>query len=145
MRAENIIVPLLLADNTHDGIHGRTKLQKFVFLLQKQLGDSCPSSYNFIPYDYGPFSKELAEDMTELQDEGFVEKREIVMGNKVEHRYKITDDGHRELEHLKSEFNIGDTAQVSEELVGKWNKNSLRRLISYVYSKYPRYAEKSVL
>jgi len=51
-------------------IEGRTRLQKLVFLMQKRLEEAGEDplqsdDYEFIPYDYGPFSKELYDDLDE--------------------------------------------------------------------------------
>lgn len=147
MRARNIVIPLLLAKNAgEDGIHGRTRLQKFVFLIQQELEGAVSSRYNFIPYDYGPFSKELAEDMNRLEDEGFIQKQERRVGGNIEHVYQITDEGIDEVNELKKEFvHNEETENLSEELIDEWNSQSLKRLLSYVYYTYPAYAEESVL
>lgn len=145
MRAEDILVPLMLAEKADGGIRGRTKLQKFVFLLQQEMGDHIPSSYRFVAYDYGPFSKELAEDMGELVKKDFMEKKPIKKGEKTEHRYIITEKGKEELEDLKKQFGNNDVEFETERTVKEWNKDSLKSLISFVYSEYPKYAENSVL
>lgn len=148
MNSEEILLPLLAAKFSDDGIRGRTRLQKFVFLIQEKFGKELPGKYNFIPYDYGPFAKPLAEDMHDLREEGFIDKEEIPRGSDaVEHRYKLTEKGEKELEDMLEEFEIDEDIQrkIKENIVEEWDKGSLRALLSYVYSEYPQYAENSVL
>lgn len=50
-------------------INGRVKLQKIIYLLQqksKMITKNMGFDYNYVYYNHGPFSKELAEDITEI-------------------------------------------------------------------------------
>ena len=52
----------LLASNDGAPIHGRTRLEKLVFLIQKELVESqklgiSEDSYHFRPLHYGPFTE----------------------------------------------------------------------------------------
>jgi len=56
---------------------GATRLQKVVFLVKEELNFNI--GYKFIPYYFGPFSKELQDGVYKLKNLGYVEiKEEIV-------------------------------------------------------------------
>jgi uncharacterized protein YwgA len=59
---------LLLTRIDSKKITGRIKLQKIVYLIQQYLKNTSrkPFSYKFSYYNYGPFSKTLAVDITDL-------------------------------------------------------------------------------
>jgi uncharacterized protein YwgA len=62
-------------------IEGRTRLQKMVFLFEKEVYPKFKQNKliteedlpRFIPYDYGPFSKQVYDDLEFLIGLGFVE------------------------------------------------------------------------
>lgn len=62
--SRSLVVGRLILDL--DGVRGRTRLQKIVHLISKAIPDVL--GYRFILYHYGPFSRELAEDIDFLQD-----------------------------------------------------------------------------
>ena len=109
---------------------------KEVFLIKKEVGDDFP--YNFIPYDYGPCSFEVYEDLSFLIEEGLVN------------------------ENKKNNFSTYSVASSYEELVKKminrldpqirdailkikkqFNKLTYYALIYYVYQKYPQLTKAS--
>lgn len=47
-----------------------TQLQKAMFLIDQEIGDVIEGNrYNFQPYDYGPFDKDIYADIEKLEDE----------------------------------------------------------------------------
>ena len=62
--SRSLVVGRLILDL--DGVRGRKRLQKIVHLISKVIPDRL--DYRFILYHYGPFSRELAEDIDFLQD-----------------------------------------------------------------------------
>ena len=146
------LLPLALMD-AKDGepIEGRTRLQKMVFLLQKELeqreqfGGTVPT-YDFIPYDYGPFSRDLYDDLDAMIDQQFVDDaEEPLQSGKVKYIYEIEDDGQ---ELVKSEVKrweeVQEVLNVAREVKREYNDMLLSDLIEFVYSEYPDYAERSV-
>ncbi|BDC17766.1 conjugal transfer protein [Acidianus sp. HS-5] len=116
-----------------------TRLQKVVFLVEKELNRDL--GYEFIPYYFGPFSKELQDDVYELKKEGYVEVKEeavedIITGALVGFKkaYEITDNAPSI--SLDDEF----VRFVSEKLVVPLND-----LLRYVYIKYPEYTAHSLI
>jgi len=83
MKRSDII--LILLSNKKNPIVGTTRLQKLLFLVEKEK-DLEPSneSFDFIPYKFGPASKTLYNDIEFLVNMGLIEKsnEKIKMQNK---------------------------------------------------------------
>lgn len=131
-------------------IEGRTRLQKLVFLLEQELEEHSRSpiqgsDYGFIPYDYGPFSKELYDDLDWLSEEGLVDASEKEMEDgQVKYDYEITDQGVEFVEQQLASADGQTIVELARDLKGEYNDVLLSNLIEYVYSEYPEYAENSV-
>jgi len=146
------LLPLaLMYANDGEPIEGRTRLQKMVFLMQqelKQRGQSgaVGTEYDFIPYDYGPFSKELYDDLDAMIDQEFVDDtEEPLRSGKVKYIYEIEGDGEDLVDSEKETWEDADAImQLAQEIKEDYNDMLLSELIEYVYSEYPDYAERSV-
>jgi len=146
------LLPLaLMYANDGEPIEGRTRLQKMVFLMQQELEKHDQSGvvgteYDFIPYDYGPFSKELYDDLDAMVDQEFVDDTEEPLSSgKVKYIYEIEDDG-EELVDSEAETweDVDAIIQLAQEIKREYNDMLLSELIEYVYAEFPEYAEKSV-
>ncbi|GAE92553.1 hypothetical protein JCM21714_1560 [Gracilibacillus boraciitolerans JCM 21714] len=83
-----------------DGIVGRKKLQKIIYILKK-LGLPFEEKYTF--YFYGPYSEELSLQIEELTNLGFVSEVKEKKSNYYQYRYQVTDQGQEFLEHSLAE------------------------------------------
>ena len=116
-----------------------TFAMKEAFLLQNEAGLTL--GYKFIPYKYGPFSKEVYEDIEELEKNLLVEK---VKPNRDIEKTEVTiSEGFKDwVEKL-----IDKLSEKHKTLVQSYVKNygtlSYNELINYVYSKYPEFIGKS--
>ena len=64
---------LLLAISFSEGYLSPAQLQKSLFLLKQKKKKSVGKGfYNFIPYNYGPFCKEIYSDAESLVSDGVV-------------------------------------------------------------------------
>lgn len=118
-----------------------TRIQKTVFLVEKEL--KLDLGYNFIPFYFGPFSKELQDDIYKLKELGYVRIMEeqvedlisgIIVGFKK--IYEISDNVMLDLSSLDKNF----VDFVTEKL-----KMPLNSLLKYVYMKYPEYTVNSLI
>ena len=141
----------LMYANDGEPIEGRTRLQKMVFLMQKQLKQrnqlgAVGFEYNFIPYDYGPFSKELYDDLDAMIEQEFVDDtEEPLRSGKVKYIYEIEDDGEELVDsECESREDVDTIIQIAREIKKHYNDMLLSELIEYVYTEYPEYAERSV-
>ena len=106
------LLVLLLAQSPEGKIEGRTRLEKVVYLL-KQLG-RVNFTYEFVPYHYGPYSRELVEDLDQLEEFGLVD--EVMNTDEygvIRYDYLLTNEG----------------AQLVEEIQLKLGKDELRNLM----------------
>ena len=137
-------------------IKGKTRLQKLLFLFEKEIWKkfkldkhiSANALPEFEPYDYGPFSKQIYEDLEFLtsvglvsgsgqqveQDEAFLE--EINDANE-EEVYKLTELGKTFVEEGEAGQLSSNQTSVLSDFKAKCSKMPLRALLLYVYSKYP--------
>ena len=154
-------------------ITGRTRITKMMFLFREEifkkleLGDLTLESDlpNFEAYHYGPFSKDVHEQLALFTNIGFLEETLILINNRDESdldeditglnedeeeinsdyisQYKLTDVGAQYVE--KKIIQCLDQKQIDFliEFKKRINSITLNTLLSYVYNKYPKYAEKS--
>ena len=143
------ILPLaLMRANNEEPVEGRTRLQKMIFLTQKQLEDpDCLNErYDYFPYDYGPFSKELYEDIDDLVEDGVIEEREETEEDgKKKYYYELTSEGEKILKDKLQEAGSDSIQDMIDEIKSKYNKMDLSELLDKIYAKYPDFAEESIL
>jgi uncharacterized protein len=151
-----ILLLVLYADN-QSMIIGKTRLQKMIFLYEKECHKSINQQreanlfdFDFFPHHYGPFSKELYKHLKNLktfgmitienesypEDENFIEK---------ESQYCITQDGiatiHEEIFQAQRINQI--EMEILETFKKEYNAMNLNELIRLVYEKYPEYTNNS--
>jgi len=142
MNSEKVLLKLLSSADKEQ-VKGKTRLQKLVFLLDKENEELNIPDFNFYSYDYGPFSKELLEEIERLERLGFVEiTKSRSIGGSVRYDYKITPQGEERLSGLDTSEELnGEIRNIIDEFGDK----PLLNLIDEVYEKYPDYAEDSNL
>ncbi|WP_404334718.1 YwgA family protein [Planococcus rifietoensis] len=75
---------------TAEGVTGRKKLQKMVYIMKK-LNVPFKEKYEF--HIYGPYSEELTALIEELCDMGFLSEALEDKGSYVQYKYAVTDEG----------------------------------------------------
>jgi uncharacterized protein YwgA len=166
---DDAIVLLLGVDpgpkETQGTIQGVTRLEKLVFLLEKE-GDSSDwlsTDADFEAYNYGPFSKDVYRAVDVLALAGLVEdsaknsksaddtwEEMNVIGNSdpedayVTRDFRLTALGQRYFEALKSELPHDDFSKVVQ-LRKKFAGWPLRALIRYVYRNHDDYTHNSLI
>ncbi|MCK4729888.1 MAG: hypothetical protein KAT28_01075 [Candidatus Aenigmarchaeota archaeon] len=118
-------------------IEGKTKFQKMMFLAQKE--NKLSKEFEFIKYNYGPYSFELTKDIDALEKEGFltIEKEEFATDNEFSGKrflFQLTKKGEKFVKDNKNNFEAD--SKVINGTVKKWNKKPMNDIIRYVYSKY---------
>lgn len=149
MRRRHLLPLVLLGVEDEEPVEGRTRLQKLMFLIQKRLeeqGEQLSWGYQFRPYDYGPFAKELYDDLDRLRRRDFVAEREQRLDDDViQYDYVLTPKGEKCIRERLGEPHLEGLAETAEAVKDDFNDIPLQQLIDYVYSEYPEYAENSVL
>lgn len=136
---------LLLLLNAENGeeVRNRTRLEKLVFLISKEVLDKpgrriTPKAYTFQADRFGPFSEEVYDDVHTLADLGLVgwdDKQESV---------SITEKGKKLVNKLLTRNYVPYVlAQDIAKLKRLYNKTSLKTLLRYVYQKYEKYTYES--
>ena len=129
---------------------GRTRFQKMIFLLQAKQGDKDPKQdlgFNFIPYDYGPYSGALQLDINDLIERKFLEERpKIDYSGKCMYRYEITENGKMLIDRLLTESKYDEYQfkimhKVLQEIKSVINEKDMNLLLRDIYTNYPEYAQ----
>lgn len=115
-----------------------TALMKYAFLLQME-GATGLRFYNFIPYYYGPFAKELYADLETLKAQGLINV-ENGDGDKT----RITLSNPEKIESALSEL-PDDIREDVKTIIDSYGGLDHNALLKKVYEKYPAYATKSRL
>ena len=143
------LLPLaLLQANEREEIEGRTRMQKLVFLIQEEFENAdsrLPGTYTYIPYDYGPFARELYDDLDRLKERGVITEERVEMSDGTyKYNYRLTDEAEDYISRVQQE-KLEKTRQLADQIKSEFNDTRLPDLLDYVYAEYPEYAENSVL
>lgn len=166
-------------DLENEPITGRTRLSKMMFLFEQELNkeffaDLINELPNFYAYNYGPFSRELFENLDFFISIGFIapSPTEIPISEAENEESKVADEESFDDEWGEASFSNSDDVEqnfslspkgkkyVENEIWGNFSevqKDKLRRfkrqintisldaLLRYVYTKYPDMTENSLI
>jgi type I restriction enzyme S subunit len=116
-----------------------TVVMKNMFLLQEE--QKVPLGYRFVPYKYGPFSKEVYEDLEVLEKEMLVirsKRSKIVERQETAIDEEAVDEVKQILETLPQ-----DKRQALDEVMKRYASMGFEQLLGYVYTKYPQFTIES--
>jgi len=137
---------LMLYTDNRSPIIGKLRLEKLIFLLDQTIRRKrlhiADKLYDFRPYQYGPFSEEVYDDIELLKDLGlvYVEERQ---GDQV---FEITHKGTALVERMLKEKVIPlSLFNEVEYIKRKWNRADLRSLLEYIYKNFKEYTQKSLI
>jgi type I restriction enzyme S subunit len=114
-----------------------TALMKYAFLFQME-GNGHRRLYHFVPYHYGPFAKQLYDDLHGLVQEGVVR----VENDQDEEKTRITLVNKEKADEMLVNMPEDVKADVAF-IVETYGALDHRNLLKTVYKKYPAYAGKS--
>ena len=165
-------------DQKNEPIIGRTRLTKMIYIFNKEIKNKFnnldqSSLPEFFAYDYGPFSKDLLDDIHFFVNIGFIEEKEeelqLNAADYEEYKYDYNEElGFGSVESLENDppnmysYRLAEkgivyvrenileniTDKQKEYLIKfkkKINTLSLDSILSYVYNKYPDAAENSLI
>jgi uncharacterized protein YwgA len=101
---------LYLIDKATYYFKGRTKLQKLIMLAK--IEEKYPFSFEFVRYHYGPFSFEIQNVISDLVGTGVIEQQEILTAIGSECNYRLTEEGHKFLNHLNENIDQADKKKL---------------------------------
>jgi|SRR6267143_2990692 len=166
----DVILAFLYAGGTrkpkNEEIFGNTRLDKLLFLLEQETTlKKYLTEFNYEAYNYGPYSSEVFDAIQALinaglvkadssPSEGFLDEADRyqietdVLDNisspKETIVYSLTPEG----EKVGSALFQTLSKEEQEQLISiktKFNSISLRKLLQYVYRKYPSFTTESVI
>lgn len=158
--------------NQGAGIRGITKLTKLMFLAREEAGFGGDENFDFEPYKYGPFSRQLYSELRALKDAGLInifqssapdyfaseelsgiEDQEVVDAYRALSDgptsppklwvFQLTPRGRRMAQQLRKRLPDDRWAKLVE-VKRHYDRLSLGELLSYVYQKYPAWGANSI-
>jgi uncharacterized protein YwgA len=135
---------LLLALSDSSELLDPVRLQKGMFLLAQEQGLEADERYDFVPYDYGPFSVDMYRDLDRLYEMGLVER--VGTPGYSWSRYQPTGTGMTQAQYLVDGMDPQQRnhAIYLQDLKRTVLSMNFRDLLRYVYSRYPEFSGKSV-
>lgn len=124
-------------------VEGATRLQKYGFLSAMKIKGLQKLDFydDWIASHYGPFSRELASDLTISVMTGKIGKYKVknAYGYDVE-KFSLTD-GNDKVDQFMEEHN--PEYKQMKEIIEKYQAKTLSELLQDVYFQYPQYAKSS--
>lgn len=163
-------------EQCNEAITGRTRLMKMLFLFREEalkpfrsgLHIDRDNFYQFFPWDFGPFSREVYDDLTFFELRGFIEREdsdedtlpesaaewelwltmsrantgEEAVSEYDEQVFRLTPRGEEFAAELYATLSVAQK-QLLREFKARLLKVALRALLKYVYANYESYVTKS--
>lgn len=131
------LLPLLFLKEAKT-IDGKTKFHKMIFLSGEE--DGLKHGFEFLKYNYGPYSFELSNTLATLIDLGLIkEEKEFFdsansfQGKQI--KYSLTEKGEKIINSDIGRFEEQEKAAI-KSTIKKWNDKTLKQIINHVYEKY---------
>lgn len=139
MDKSRLVLAALAASNGDS--HSPVQVQKLLFLIDKEIPEYTEGPhFNFLPYDYGPFDKDVYRTLDLLAFVGLVETEESGRGWK---RYRLTPDGQQHGEKVLADL-PANARQYVEDASKFVRSLSFADLVSAIYQAYPEMKVNSV-
>lgn len=118
------------------------QLQKSVFIVQHGLPKGIPvETYEFVPWDYGPFCKDIYKDAELLADMDLVL---ITRSTPLDQReFKATSSGILHAEEV-TEGILDDESSYAATVVRWVRRQTFRGLLLAIYDEFPKWSSRSV-
>lgn len=116
------------------------QIQKTMFKFSMESGARKKELYPFIPYNWGPCSMEIYDDLSRLREESLIE---FVPSGREWNVYHMTKKGEEKSAGLRISAEsklVGKLAQIREYVV----ERDFETLLSDIYEDYPEFARESL-
>src|SRR3989442_11328764 len=125
----NLLLMLVGLDSDPAGLGGMTRLQKFLFLLEREEGMKLAAGgYEFEAYKAGPYSPQLYDDLEFLENLGYLESEVTSEASDAE----AAEIDRLSFDHLMSNDTEAETPDSYEERrfrLSETGKERLRQLL----------------
>ena len=126
----------------HGAPHSPVQVQKLLFLLDENIQDSAGGPhFNFEPYHYGPFDKEVYTVLQELATEGLVEIEPEPLQRW--NMYRLTPEGQKAGEEILAVLPPAGRTYVTT-VSGFVRSLPFAQLVAAIYKAYPHMKANSV-
>ncbi len=116
------------------------QIQKAMFILSKKMPNIFEEGhYNFKPYDYGPFDKEIYDDIRILAENGLAE----ITSNGRWNLYRATNEAIKESSYLIDTFK-GEEYNYIKKVSNFVRGLSFAELVASIYKAYPEMKVNSI-
>ncbi|WP_457608042.1 hypothetical protein [Nitratifractor sp.] len=161
LKSVELLLLLLYLDNKKP-IVGHTKLQKMVFLFEKEIykkygfSNLMQNLFGFEAYHYGPYSKRVVKDLDFLNNYGFIDIKNYSLDDSTDYlendeyrknyfEYNITSTGIKYVEDRVLTKLDQFQVEALEGLKKGVNSMEIDKLLSYVYRNYPEMTKNSLI
>lgn len=135
---------ILMLVTLHAGtVSGKTKLQKLVYLVQRE-SDAAQlrDVFHFEPYLYGPFSQDISREVDQLERDQLLARSQYLYSQKGQTMAtascQLTEKGKAEALAIHAKW--AAESEAVQRVVEKYRFETLPRILDHVYSAYPESA-----
>jgi uncharacterized protein YwgA len=117
--------------NELDTVEGRTMMQKIVFIIKAKFDQF--HDFPFSIHYYGPFSRDLTEELDTLRLQGLIEEVPRQLQDFVRYDIKLTDEGKRKISRTARSVSTRKLQEMTRlaRTLSSW---PLNRVIDEAYS-----------
>jgi hypothetical protein len=145
MSRRDWLILLLAYEGAPDGLHP-VRVQKSLFLLAQDddLGLDAGEAYEFVPYSYGPMSKQIYADLDQFAADGLI--RRVPVEGQSWTLLQATPVGLEAAQQLVDGMAARDIPvarrlfEIKQLVVGM----TFAQLVEYVYERFPAFETRSI-
>ena len=155
MHIQDIIL-LVVASEKDRGLQGRTILQKKLYFISVLNKTDHTTNFGFSPHYYGPFSREVAENLDLLVSCGFLNQvtetfstDRNILGEIRRHTYYLTPDGDAVMGEITKQDECASWQQALNDLnsqpsAGDFNTLSIAAKVHYIVKQQGRVTRRQI-
>lgn len=132
-RVAKQLLVLYLLGKYPEGLKGSTRLQKLIYLLEKNTQHLKVSPFTFRYWHYGPYSSDLADLVTFLASKNLIEVRQYSVGyTAVASAYYLTEDG-RDFVEVATKVLQKEILSTFDQIIDEYGSMYCVNLIDTIY------------
>lgn len=155
MHIQDLIL-LVVASERDRGLQGRTILQKKLYFISVLNKIDHTTNFGFRPHYFGPFSREVAENLDLLVSCGFLNQvtetfstDRNILGEIRRHTYYLTPDGEAVMGEIRKQAECASWQQALDDLnsqpsAGNFNTLSIAAKVHYIVKQQGRVTRKQI-